>query len=125
MSYVLMEESLFRSLMGRMVNQATDVNYRFSETDYWMNGKEVCDFLNISPGVLSAFRKNDMLFCCRIKDVYHYKRSDVYKMKANMDKELIESGAVLGGCRIINTETEALTAFHNGIDGLQMTVQEE
>jgi hypothetical protein len=28
MSYILMEESLFRSLMGRILNQATDVNYR-------------------------------------------------------------------------------------------------
>ena len=41
MSYILMEESLFRLLMGRILNQATDVNYRFSETDYWMNGKKV------------------------------------------------------------------------------------
>jgi len=41
MSYILMEESLFRLLMGRILNQATDVNYRFSETDYWMNGKSI------------------------------------------------------------------------------------
>jgi len=44
MNYVLMEESLFRSLMWRILNQVTDVNYCFSETDYWMNGKEVCEF---------------------------------------------------------------------------------
>ena len=36
-----MGKNLFRSLMGRILNQSTDVNYRFSETDYWMNGKEV------------------------------------------------------------------------------------
>ncbi len=125
MSYILMEEGLFRTLMGRIINQTTDVNYRFSETDYWMNGKEVCDFLNISPGVLNAFRKNDMLFCCRIKDVYHYKRSDVYKMKAQMDRELVESGALLGGCHIINTETEALKAFESGTNDLQVGVEEK
>ena len=66
MSYLLMEENLFHSLMGRILNQATDVNYRFSETDYWMNGKKVCEFLNISQGLLSAFCKNNMLFYCRI-----------------------------------------------------------
>jgi len=125
MSYVLIEENLFRSLMGRILNQAMDVNYRFSETDYWMTGKEVCEFLNITSGTLSAFRKNDMLFYCRIKDVYHYKRSDVYKMKANMDKELVESGALLGGCHVINTELEALKAFEEGRDDLQMAIQEE
>jgi len=109
-----MEESLFRLLMGRILNQATDVNYRFSETDYWMNGKEVCVFLNISQGFLSALRKNNMLFYCRIKDVYNYKRADVYKMKVSMDKELVESGIILGGCRIIKTEQEALKAFVGG-----------
>ena len=118
MSYVLMEESLFRSLMGRILNQATDVNYRFSETDYWMNGKDVCEFLNISQGLLSALRKNNLLFYCRIKEVYHYKRADVYKMKVSMDKELVESGAILGGCRIINTEQEALKAFGKSTDDL-------
>jgi len=95
-----MEESLFRSLMGRKLNQATDVNYRFSETDYWMNGKEVCEFLNISQSLLNTLRKNNMLFYCRIKNVYHYKQADVYKMKISMDKELVESSAILGGYRI-------------------------
>jgi hypothetical protein len=118
MSYILMEESLFRSLMGRILNQATDVNYRFSETDYWMNGKKVCEFLNISQGLLSALRKNNMLFYCRIKEAYHYKRSDVYKMKVSMDKELVESGAILGGCRIIKTEQEALKIFEKGTNDL-------
>ena len=113
-----MEESLFRSLMGRILNQATDVNYRFSETDYWMKGKKVCEFLNISQGLLSALRKNNMLFYCRIKETYHYKRSDVYKMKVSMDKELVESGAILGGCRIIKTEQEALDAFEKAIVNL-------
>jgi len=56
-----MEESLFRSLMGRKLNQATDVNYRFSETDYWMNGKEVCEFLNISQSLLNTLRRT---ICC-------------------------------------------------------------
>ncbi|MDR0231405.1 MAG: hypothetical protein LBI82_04725 [Dysgonamonadaceae bacterium] len=118
MNYVLMEESLFRSLMGRILNQVTDVSYRFSESDYWMNGKEVCEFLNISHGLLNAFRKNNMLFFCRIKDVYHYKRAEVYKMKTTMDKELVDSGAMLGGCRIINTESEALKVFEENIDDL-------
>ena len=111
MSYILMEESLFRSLMGRILNQATDVNYHFSETDYWINCKEVCGFLNISQGLLSALRKNNMLFYCRIKEGYCYNRADMYKMKISVDKELVESGAILGGCRIINTEQEALKAF--------------
>ena len=74
MSYILMEESLFRSLMGRILNQAIDVNYQFSETEYWMNGKKVCEFLNISQGLLSALRKNNMLFYCRIREAYWKKR---------------------------------------------------
>jgi len=118
MCYILIEECLFRSLMGRILNQATDVNYRFSETDYWMNGKKVCEFLNISQGLLSAMRKNNMLFYCRIKDVYNYKRADVYKMKVSMDKEPVESGAILGGCRIIKTEQEALKIFEKGTNDL-------
>ena len=118
MSYILMEESLFRSLMGRILNQATDVNYRFSETDYWMNGKEVCEFLNISQGLLSALRKNNILFYLRIKEAYHYKRADVYKMKVSMDKELVESVAILGGCLIIKTEQEALKIFEKGTNDL-------
>lgn len=120
MGYILMEESLFRSLMSRMLNQAMNVQYQFSEADYWMNGKEVCEFLNISQGLLSAFRKNNMLFYCRIKDVYHYKRANVYKMKTEMDKELIESGAILGDCRIINTEMETLQLFENSTDNTQI-----
>ena len=111
MNYVLIEESLFRSLMGRILNQATDVNYRFEESDYWMKGKEVCEFLNISQGTLNAFRNSEMLFSCRIKEIFHYKRADVYKLKATMDKEAVESGAIPGECRIINTESEALENF--------------
>lgn len=34
MSYILIEESLFRALMERTVKRSTDVNYCFSETDY-------------------------------------------------------------------------------------------
>ena len=59
-----------------------------------------------------------MLFYCRIKEAYHYKRSDVYKMKVSMDKELVESGAILGGCRIIKTEQEALKIFEKGTNDL-------
>ena len=118
MSYVLMEESLFRSLMGRILNQATDVNFRFSETDYWMNGKEVCEFLNISQGLLGAMRKNNMLFYCWVKEVYHNKRAEMYKMKILMDKELVESSAILGGCRITKTEQEALKIFEKGTNDL-------
>ncbi|GHT40121.1 hypothetical protein FACS189437_05290 [Bacteroidia bacterium] len=108
MSYILIEENLFRSLMGRMLNQLTDVKYQFSETDYWMTGKEACEFLNISQGILNAFRKNNILFHCRIKDIYHYKRAEVYKLKADMDRELVESGVVLGDCKVINSEAEAI-----------------
>ncbi len=62
MSYVLMEENQFRSLMVPMMNQATGVNYRFSETDYCMTGKEVCDFLNILPGVFSVTRNRIVIY---------------------------------------------------------------
>ena len=37
-----------------------------------------------------------------------------------MDKELIESGAILGGYRIIKTEQEALKIFEKGTNDLQM-----
>ena len=37
-----------------------------------------------------------------------------------MDKELVESGAILGGCRIIKTEQEALKIFEKGTNDLQM-----
>jgi hypothetical protein len=111
MSYILIDESLFRSLMGRILNQLTDVSYRFSETDYWVTGKEVCELLNISQGMLSAYRKNNLLFYCRIKETYRYKRAEVYKLKAEMDRELVESGAMLDGCKIINSEAEAIQIF--------------
>lgn len=124
MSYILMKESLFRALMGRLTDQTVEVNYRFGESDYWMNGKEVCEYLNISQGMLNGLRNNNLLFCCRIKDVYHYKRAEVHRMKSDMDRELVESGAPLGGCRIINTEAEAIRAFESGADDLQAGIEE-
>jgi hypothetical protein len=39
-------------------------------------------------------------------------------MKVSMDKELVESGAILGGCRIIKTEQEALKIFEKGTNDL-------
>ena len=108
MSYVLIEESLFRSFMGHVLNQTTDVEYRFKESDYWMNGKEVCEYMNISQGTLNAFRNDKNMFSCGIKGIYQYKRAEVYKMQATMDRELGDSGAMLGGCSIINPVSEAL-----------------
>lgn len=119
MSYILVEESVFRNLMKWITSkQEENVRYDFTEVDYWMNGKDVCDYLQISQALLNTYRRNNTLCCCRIKEIYHYKRADVYKLKTQMDKELVDSGSVLlGECTIINSKEQAFIAFEeNDLD---------
>jgi len=112
MSYILIEESVFRMLMERIMHeQAENVRYDFTESDYWMNGKDVCDYLHISQALLNSHRRDNTLCCCKIKGIYHYKRADVYKLKAQMDGELVESGSLLGECTVINNEKQAYKAL--------------
>jgi len=68
--------------------------------------------------MLNAFHKNNMLFLFRKKETFHYERTEVYKLKATMDRELVESGAILGGCHVINAKSEALEAFLKCADKL-------
>lgn len=113
MSYILIEESVFRNLMKRIKgdNDNDNVRYDFTESDYWMNGKDVCQYLQISQALLDAFRRNNTLCYCKIKGLYHYKKADVYKLKAQMDKELIDSGALLGECIVLDNEKQVDGAF--------------
>lgn len=107
MGYILIEESAFRNLMERITGQGEeDIRYDFTESDYWMNGKDVCDYLRISHALLNSYRRDNTLCSCRIKEIYHYKRADVYKLKAIMDKELVESGLLLGECKVIDNEEQ-------------------
>lgn len=113
MSYILIEESAFKRLMERITGkEENNVRYDFTEVDYWMNGKEVYDYLQVSKAVLNAYRWNNTLCYCRIKGLYHYKRSDVYKLKALMDKELVESGLLLGECAVIDNEEQAYSVLN-------------
>lgn len=112
MSYILIEESAFRKIMERITGkEENNVRLDFTESDYWMSSKEVYDYLQVSKALLNAYRWNNTLCYCRIKGLYHYKRSDVYKLKTQMDKELVESGFLLGECTIINDEEQAYAAF--------------
>jgi hypothetical protein len=118
MGYILMEESLFKRLMRRLLLDKDITGGEFTEKDYWMTGKEVCHYLNISTALLNAYRKSNILFYCRIKEIYHYKRSEVYKLKAHMDVELLESGKLLGCIQMIDTEKNAIKVFEKDLQGM-------
>lgn len=112
MGYILIEESVFRTLMKRIAcEEENNVRYDFTGSDYWMNGKETCRYLQISVALLNAYRRDNTICCCKISETYHYKRADVYKLKAQMDRELIESGVLLGGCVAIDNEEQAYSVF--------------
>ncbi len=118
MGYILMEELLFKRLMGRLLLDEDMSGGQFTEQDYWMTGKEVCDYLNISKALLSAYRHSNILFHIKIKEIYHYKRGEVYKLKAQMDAELLDSGKLLGCLQIINTEDDAVKTFGKVTSGI-------
>jgi hypothetical protein len=125
MSYILIEESVFRTLMNRIVNEEeNDVRYDFTETDYWMNGKEVCRYLQISTALLNTYRHDRTLHHCKISETYHYKRADVYKLKSLMDRELVESGFLMGECVVIDNEEQAYTAFEGSFGDIQIETKE-
>lgn len=52
-----------------------------------------------------------MLGYCKIREVYQYKRADMYKLKVQMDRELIERGSLLGECTVIDNEDQAYSVF--------------
>lgn len=116
MGYILMEESLFKRLMGRLLLDEDVQGGRFTEQDYWMTGREVCDYLNISKALLSAYRHSNILFCIRIKEIYHYKRAEVYKLKAQMDADMLDGGQLLDCTRMIETEKEAMKTVEKKAD---------
>lgn len=115
MSYVLMEESLFKKMMSRLLLDEEIIQSRFNEKDYWITAKDACEYLNVSKAMLYAYRRANMLSYCKIGEAYRYKRADVYKLKAQMDQELIESGNVLKCDMVIHTEEEAIKAFEKDL----------
>jgi hypothetical protein len=90
-----------------------------------MNNKEMCETLGVSQAALNAFRKQNSLFSCRIKEVYHYKCAEVYGMKIRIDRALIENGLPLSGCRIIDTERETVKTYEDGSKDIEAYIQEE
>ena len=52
MSYVLMEESLFKKMMSRLLLDEEILQSRFNEKDYWITGKDAWEYLNVSKGML-------------------------------------------------------------------------
>lgn len=125
MGYILIEESLFKKMTSRWLSKEEVVMEDFSETDYWMSGKEVCKYLNISNAILCAYRSEKILFYCRIKSIYHYKRGEVYKLKAQMNKELVESGFLLGECTVIDNEEQAYTVTGKDNKGIRTGVRDD
>ena len=111
MGYILIEESLFKKLMSQLLLDEDIVQSSFSEQDYWMNSKEACKYLNISLSLLNAYRSYNVIGYCKIKEIYSYKRSDVYKLKAQMDSELVQCGKVLKVESVIKTEKQAIREF--------------
>jgi len=111
MGYILIEESVFRQLINRVDPQ---VRYDFTESDYWMNGKDTCDYLQISQALLNSYRRNNTLSYIKKQEIYYYKRADVYKLKSSMDKELLDSGSLIGECLIVNTHEDFSRFFGDG-----------
>ncbi len=115
MSYILMEESVFRKLMDRITGEGeTELRYDFTESDYWMSGKEASEYLQASKALMNTYRRENTLCYCKISETYHYKRADVYKLKARMDKELVQGGFLLGECIVIDNEEQAFTTYRKG-----------
>jgi len=111
MGYILIEESLYRRLMCQILLDEDIMESRFSEQDYWMNGKEACRYLNISQAMLNKYRNSNMIGYCKMRDTYSYKRADVYRLKAQMDAELVEAGKTLKIEHVIETEKQAIRLF--------------
>lgn len=120
MSYILMEESLFKRLMGKLQPNEDMTVREFTEEDYWMSSREVCDCLHITKSLLNSYRFYKLLFHIKIKEIYHYKRAEVYKLKARMDAEMLDSGQLLGCARIIETEKEAMKTIEKKADGIHL-----
>ncbi len=118
MNYILIEESLFKKLMSRLLLDEEIVQSRFSEKDYWIRAKEACEHLNVSKAMLHAYRRANMLSYCKIGEAYRYKRADVYKLKMQMDQELAQCGKVLKCHTVIHTEEDAIKAYEKDLSGL-------
>lgn len=111
MGYILIEESLFKKLTSHLLSDEDIVQNNFSDKEYWMTGTEACKYLNVSKSMLYAYRRADFISFCRIGETYRYKRADVYKLKAQMDAELVESGKLIECQTIIHTEQEVIEVF--------------
>lgn len=111
MGYILIEEFLFKKLTSHLLLNEDMVQNSFSDKDYWMTGTEACKYLNVSKSMLYAYRRSDFMAFCRIGEAYRYKRADIYKLKARMDAELVESGRFIECQTIIHTEQEVIKAF--------------
>ena len=118
MGYILIEEALFKKITSQLLLDEDIVQSRFSEEDYWMTAKQACEYLNISKAMLYAYRRANLVFYCKIGEAYRYKRADVYTLKAQMDKELVESGKLLECHTVVDTEEEAADVLTKFLPGL-------
>ncbi|GHT70736.1 hypothetical protein AGMMS50239_39420 [Bacteroidia bacterium] len=50
----------------------------------WM--RRIMESELLALGLLNALRKSNILFHCRIKEIYHYKQAEVYRMKTDKIK---------------------------------------
>lgn len=117
MEYILIEKSLFEKLMGQLLLDESVVENHFSEEDYWATGKEACEYLNISMAMLNAYRRDNLIFHCKLGEIYRYKKADIYKLKAQMDSELVESGRILANCKLIGSKEDAISALEEILQG--------
>jgi hypothetical protein len=111
-----MEESLFNRLMGKLQPNEDMTVKEFTEEDYWMSSREVCEYLHITKSILNAYKFYKLLFHIQIKGIHHYKRAEVYKLKAQMDVEMLDGGQLLDCVRLIETEREAVKAVEEKPD---------
>lgn len=118
MGYILIEESLFKKMMAQLLLDQDIVQSHFSEEDYWITAKQACEYLNISKAMLNVYRRSNLISYCKIGETYRYKRADVYTLKTQMDKELIESGKLLNCRAVVNSEEEAINTLTESLTGL-------
>ena len=124
MGYILIEESLFNRLIKQQLLDEDIFLNDFSEDYYWMTGNEVCDYLKISKALLNAYRNSHILFHCKVRETYRYKRAEVHKLKTEMDAELVESGKLIK-CQLVDTEEQATKVLEKNISGPHFSSNKE
>lgn len=91
MEVITIEKETFEAMLSHLDWLAEQVHslalrYNSKKLDEWLDGQEVCLFLNISPRTLQTYRDTGKISFTQVNHKIYYKSSDV--------EELIEKNII-------------------------------